>query len=605
VDTARRRRGISSAAEYDRAHAGGRRIEQGPALIQPARVRFALALTVVGAVVLFTYVRLYFGVDLTDESFYAAVPLAMAQGARPLVDETNVAQLTPGILLLPFVKAYYAVAGLDGLILYMRHLHLLFSIAVSSALFVSLRRHLRDSAVSAILASAAVAFVPFGIHGLSYDTFGSGFFAAGCFLGLPALQKPGRLALASSGTALGLAIFTYPPLVVPAACYVGALYPYLKPRSWRTILPIVTPAVVACLGTTMFFLSAGFGTAHALFARASTYGGQGGGVTKGLRVISSVMSDIPHVALVTVLLACAFVFVRLRTWVAILPVFALPVVLLPIDLSSSASSNEFVTSFGMLAPIVFLLVARDHAAAALMRVVWLPALVAGEMTAVTSGNGSINFAIGFFPAAVVTASLASLVVRGVSPRLPTFLRAPADLATATTFVLIGVVLQYAYVYRDAHLSRLRARVDGGAYAGLYTAPATRAFLRRLNADLAATSGPACTILFYDAFPAGYLLGRGRADTNTAFLLDLSGTSEASYEQLLISYYARHHGPPDVAVRIDGVPVGGSVAAATYRQSDPLERLFRPPLYQTLRVRPEYRISRRVGTNCRPAPGTAG
>ena len=145
------------------------------------RSRLAIAAVVVAAGL--TYGRLYYGVDLTDEAFYIAVPYRFVLGAAPLIDETNIVQQTPVVLLYPFVGLWHWLVGIDGLILYARHLHLLFTLVVGFAVFASLKRLLDDAISSVVCAAAAVVFVPFGIHGLSYNTFASGFFTAGCFLG--------------------------------------------------------------------------------------------------------------------------------------------------------------------------------------------------------------------------------------------------------------------------------------------------------------------------------------------------------------------------------------------------------------------------------------
>ena len=51
---------------------------------------------------------------------------------------------TPGLLLYPFVALWEWLIGLDGIILYARHLHLFFSAAIALLLFVALRRILDD-----------------------------------------------------------------------------------------------------------------------------------------------------------------------------------------------------------------------------------------------------------------------------------------------------------------------------------------------------------------------------------------------------------------------------------------------------------------------------
>ena len=132
---------------------------------------------------------------------------------------------------------WHWLVGLEGIVLYARHLHFLFTVGVAVAVFVPLRRVLDDSFSSAVCATAAIAFVPFGIHALSYNTFSSGFFTAGCFLGAGWSIRGGRSFLVGAGCAHGLAIFTYPTFALPVACCFAVLYAAARPRSVRALIP--------------------------------------------------------------------------------------------------------------------------------------------------------------------------------------------------------------------------------------------------------------------------------------------------------------------------------------------------------------------------------
>ena len=72
-----------------------------------------------------TWRRLFFGMDLQDESYYILVPWRWALGDKPFVDEENLAQVV-GFLEYPFIKAFEVLRGGDvtGLVLYGRHLYL-------------------------------------------------------------------------------------------------------------------------------------------------------------------------------------------------------------------------------------------------------------------------------------------------------------------------------------------------------------------------------------------------------------------------------------------------------------------------------------------------
>ena len=558
-----------------------------------ARARLALALGSVVTVVGLTYVRLYFGVDFTDESFYTAVPYRFVLGARPLIDETNIVPQTPGVLLYPFIELWESLIGLDGIILYARHLHLVFCGAIALALFFALRRILDDRSLSAVLAATAIAYVPFGIHGLSYNAFSAAFFAAGSFLGVAWLYRGGRRTLTASGVAHGLAIFTYPTFALPVACFFVALHLAARPRPLRSLAPGLLASATGVVVTVAFFVHQGVGTIRDLVQLNAEIGGQGGGIGELGEILSFVSTSFPHKYLAAALLVAAAALRRWRPAAIALPLLILPFTALPTDLGTSASANEFVTNAGLLAPGVFLLVRDSAIGRRLLAVVWLPAAIAGLTTAWSSANGGINFAIGFFPAMIVTGALLGLTLQQAGCARVW----PIDIAPAVALIAIGVALQYLSVYRDAGMRSLTVPVTDGAYAGLYTTREKRDFLTALDRDLAAVSAQDCRILFYDTFPAGYLLGNGRSATNATWLVDVADDQEANYQRVLLRYYEQS-GLPDIVVRLDRIPLTDTSAIEqTYEPSEPLERTFGGVRYVSVRDGHGYRILRKRDATC--------
>ena len=63
----------------------------------------AAALVSAAAAIVFTWQRLFVGLDLQDESFYIVVPWRWALGDTPFVNEQNLAQVG-GLLEYPFIK---------------------------------------------------------------------------------------------------------------------------------------------------------------------------------------------------------------------------------------------------------------------------------------------------------------------------------------------------------------------------------------------------------------------------------------------------------------------------------------------------------------------
>ena len=78
---------------------------------------------------------------------------------------------------------------------------------------------------AAIVSLVCIAFVPFGIPNLSYNTLGSLCFTLGIFAAARTIfEAEGRPAvLAASGVVHGLAILAYPPLIVPAGAFAFSL----------------------------------------------------------------------------------------------------------------------------------------------------------------------------------------------------------------------------------------------------------------------------------------------------------------------------------------------------------------------------------------------
>jgi hypothetical protein len=550
-------------------------------------VRTWFAIAAIVASVGLTYGRIFYGVDFTDEAFYVAVPYRLVLGAQPLVDETNVVQQTPALLLYPFVALWHAIFEADGIVLYARHLHFLFTLGIGAAVYVSLRRLIRNAPSSALLAATAVAFVPFGIHALSYNTFATGFFTAGCFLGAAWTVDGRRAFLVAAGCAHGLAVFTYPTFGLAVACWFAIVYATDRPRSLRDLAPGLLAAVAGTAAALAFFLHRGIGTIQDLVRQTSEFGDQGGDAGKLVEIGSFVWTSFAHKEVAAVLLLAAAVLLHRRSPLALVPLALLPVAALPGDLRTSASANEYVTAFALLAPFVFLSIRDSRPAQRMLALVWVPAAVAGTATAMSSANGAISVAIGFFPATIVTAALIWLALERVGR---------TGAAPAAVLVSLAVALQYLSVYRDDGVRRLTSFVAEGPYAGIYTTASKRDFLLRLEKDLAAASGPACRVVFYDTFPAGYLLGHGRPATNATWLLDVADEHEAAYQRLLLDYYSDGRGLPDLAVRMDGIPMTESVPIVqTYDEHEPLERALAG--YETLSNSSEYRIKQARRTSC--------
>lgn len=530
------------------------------------------------AAVAVTYWRIWYGVDLTDESFYVAGPYRLVLGARPFVDETNVTQQTTAILLYPFVRVYYAIVGMTGMVLFVRHLQFLLSLVIAGAIYRSLRRFL-DVGPAVSIAVLAIVFVPFTIHSVSYDSLGSALLTAGLFLGVgPLVDRSARLDRLSSAVCLALAAFAYPPLLIAVAVCVAIRVTLAPGHRLREALEHGAVALgLPVLGLAVLASTAGFSRVVDDYRRSSRFLGQAGGIAKLREIVHQTRVALPHWYLLLAALALLLGLWRYARSFAAIALVALPFLVLPQSLTRFNASLDFVAHLGWVAPVLYVLVRRRPGARLLLLGVWLPSFAAGATTAYSSANGAVNFGVGGFPAAIVAAVF--LIWAFEAAWRTRRLRA---LAVAPSLIVLALLLwsDTLPVYRDSNLSALSARMQTGPYAGLATTPWKRHWIARLSRDLSTYKAP-CTILFFDNFAAGYMLGDARPDTNAAWLASVAPALEKPYQDDLLRYY-RHRGLPNVVVAMRRIPY-------SHHQGWTVLHRTREPLIETLRS--SYRLLR--------------
>lgn len=558
--------------------------------LSPSRVVAAVgAIAVVGI----TYRRLWYGVDLTDESFYVVLPWRFAGGARPFVDETTVVQQA-GLLVTPLVWVWRELVGVDGVVLYVRHLQLLFSLLVGAAVFVGLRGVLRNAPATLLAAVAAVAFVPFDIHSLSYNTLGSGLFTAGCMLAFRSLgARASAWWLVVAGVCHGLAVLAYPTLGVAVALAFAARIALEPPRWRREIVAFGVPSL-AIVGVSMGIVASSAGV-HAVadgYRRSSRYLGHTHSAGDLVDVFDRQWTTLHYWYLLLPALALLLVAWRVRRPLAVPLLVVLPLVCVPVSagraLDSYTSSLEFVAHYGALALPLLVLVWPRADARRLFIAVWVPALVAGFATSWSSNNGAVNFGVGFLPAIFVTTAFLVWALEDA---------AAARLALWPALVVPALLLVLGWpVYRDGPVSTLDATVSSGPFAGLRTSLNKKLYLEEITRDLDRID-PRCRIVFFRDFPGGYLLSHSRPDTNSAWIATVAQRTTDAYQRTFLRYWASH-GFPDVVALTHRIPYESrtEARAVAYRTDTPLTLLLASS-YRPISTHYNYTLYLRDDSTC--------
>lgn len=509
------------------------------------RTRRRTILIVLFSVVgLLCYARLYFGVDLTDESFYAAVPYEYVLGDHPFVDELNA---HPGqsfaFLTYPLVRAYYAVASWDGLVLALRHAY--FALVTGVALlFLLLLRRLVEWPWLLAGGLGYMALVPYSVPALSYNTMAAGFLACGFMFGLNyLLVSHARPHICLAGVFHGLAAIAYPPLLLVLPAYAIALWSLRPSTRARTVLtyclgalvfPTVCGAVILMIGPS--------NVVHALSFSQVT-GVMGGGSVKLKELLfwhpaHWAARVAPAALLAVVAIVAGRKRTRLRRWcIALIPVAGLCV--LATGQARLWAGVPFVRSVPfywsgpwcywsvlyiiLLGLYSWLVVLYELGPSDSRRclVVWglVPALFAGGVTAHWSANGFVSAWVGLAPSVLVAAIATGLAARSSRASGEQNHAAWIRLTPVAAVLVAGLLFQWVAAYNEAPIWELTTRVQTGPFRGLYTTPERSALVQGMAADIDAVAAPADTIFFLPDLPYGYLLSAVRPAGPSVWLGD--------------------------------------------------------------------------------------
>lgn len=552
-------------------HQSDSRLE-GEAFGGGGRGRLSRSQALVSALVLaalsLAYVRIFFGVDFADEAWYAANSYRYVLGDRPYVDEKNVTQQTSSVLLYPFTWAWSTAIGREGIILYFRHLYVGFCLALAAVLWLALHRIVPGRAYLPVAATMPVALLPLGIPSLSYNTLACGGFLAGSFGVLAACLRSSPALAAGSALLHGVAVFAYPPLILPVTVQLGLAAGFLRPGR-RVLVALAAPVAASCLGLLALFLSAGVGVVRGAVSDSSEYIGHAGGGEKLHQVVEGVSEGFPWGLVAVVLILLAWL---LRSRVPSLAAFLLVLLVVaakPPGEVTTATSTMLVGNYSLLAVGLYPFIRGSPYARPLLAAVWLPAIAAGTLVAYSSANGAINFGLGSAPGAVVTLLFVAAATEQILGRA-----GPARaVSVAAVSLVLGVlfVLQWLDVYRDGPIGEMTVRIEEGPYKGLRTTPIKMRFLDEV-AGVVEPLDESSSVLFYDEFPAGYLLTRARPRTSLVWTHPAgvyANYKVAGYRAILFAHFRRTE-PPDFVVQVRRGPLQGAwLWRVPYVDGDPM------------------------------------
>lgn len=450
----------------------------------------------------FSYVRLFYGVDFTDEGFYVALPYRFVLGTRPILDDISIYQ-SSGTLLTPFLRLYhFLIPDNSGVVLYFRHLYLLFVLAITWISARHLFGEIKSLPLTLLFATPCFLFIPYGIPNLSYNTMGSGFFILGLiFMYACAPRRAAWYFVA--GILHAFAVLAYPPLAIAVVVCIP-LFVALARDQRRKALGWYLGASLG-LGILRYFtleakLPDYLATIQAILRDAPTTD-HTFGIEKITTVLQTFWSQLPPLWAIGAFL-CLVLILKNKLpkfkWVA----FTLyPFFLFFFTRGSRGSGgvHSFILFSVILFPLLFPFAQNTKELKRLFNFIFLPCLIAAAVMSVSSNNRLLAAA----SVLVVGFSLVQYFIFHWQ-----FRECSIGLALVPILLNTAVITRYNYncLFQEDPIGVLNHSITEGPYKFLHTTEAKAAFYyEAFNAIRRLPSGENTRILFYPHFPAGYLM----------------------------------------------------------------------------------------------------
>ncbi|MBA2653434.1 MAG: hypothetical protein H0U71_00005 [Gammaproteobacteria bacterium] len=559
------------------------------------------AIVLVSMVCIASYLRLYLGVDVTDESFYAALPYRFILGSRPIIDEYSICQFA-AILLYPFYKIFFSINhSTDGVILFARHLYMLFNLLLGGLTYVTFKNEVGKGG-ALLIATIPILYVPFNIQGLSYNTLAIFCFTTAALLTfLYSEQKTAHNSyLKMGGLFYALAVFSYPPFAIPVAvAMVMAAFVLGYKRVFSNFILGALPVIIILSLIVFNYQTEVLNIYYNL--KEIGYGNKNTSQLPAL--FKSWLGSIYYWGLfVFLLLGILLQTIRsfftknsmnenaspwsryIEMWcygsLVLLPIMLLIIYLTEYSLGGNLQVwHPLFINFSLLAPIYMRFTDHPHFAKRLVMIMWLPSVIAGSVTAFASSNGFLNAMVGLLPAFLATVILIYLTLINLFSTFKFFKIKNAVvgsmIALTTVTAVLGTLIYYkfAFIYREANYSQMDSQITEGPYKFLYTTSKKAIALKALSSDLHDIIGknhPA-NIAVYPSSAGFYLLTALKPMTSSLWL------TPNSNNHLALEYW-RLNSKPDLVVVVNNMIVSPQDALVEFFNSADYTKFIDRGLY---------------------------
>lgn len=481
-----------------------------------------------------SWIRLFFGVDITDEAFYVAEPYILSHGAIPIV---NIWSQTPTftIITAPIIHFYTKITGdTEGIILFMRFAYSTFKVIIAVTVFMLMKKYIKQSIIIMFL----LPFIIFtsGIPSLSYNTMSimllmlSGFFTIAAFL--EESRKYRRLYASLGGIVMALSVLSYPAQIITCTvvCIVILILNKKKHRSIEITGAYCISGLFVSLIVTLMLCIRGGGIENLIFGLQTIiydnpYFLLGENVlTNNIKSLMQIFKIFKKFLLVFLTIISLLTIKNriqrkpidkytIRIFV-VLSLIISGIVFIGVICITGYKSNiiiNLVCAIMFPLPIIFMIAIKEKKEIYfwMLWFIWLPSLLWLITTAIFVWNGINSRYYALFAGALLSIPFSTFALDDIKISSIIEIKSKHILSIflALMFTISFGINHYMYIYRDNPINELRYRINSGIYAGMYTTRERGMAIEVLESKLKELTKENETVLFMETVPMAYLMSK--------------------------------------------------------------------------------------------------
>lgn len=444
--------------------------------------------------------RLFRGVDLTDESFYATLAYRLAEGNLLLKDmweQCSTSSVFPAILL----KCFMWITGESECIILFFRLSFFFFNLMASVYLYKIQKAFIKRRYAILLSLFYVVYAPFCLYTFSYNSLTDLLFLLVVYSILQAVENQNFKIVILSGLLAAILAFTYPPMLF--ICCILSILLFLKRKVFNygylyfilgglSMALIISIVLIIKLGGVDGIID---GIEGILSDPAYTL--------ENIPIIIKLKESIVH--LFTPIIDGGILIELYFIWLLILglivhkkPLFRLSLALYPIILlcsfipvyrnSTALCIGDFILYLSFISPfLIFYTTKNKEIFKKFFYFEYLPSIFFYFVISVFSYGGSIQAVQGLFIAAFVTLKEIIFIVEETFEEVCVCKIDYVQkikrwiILMFMSITIIGELMgYYSKVYRDDCIVNLTERVSKGPYKGIYTTKKKKLYIEEME-----------------------------------------------------------------------------------------------------------------------------